>query len=74
MIKAVLDNRDGSKTVLLGLSRENTNRLHQDMPIKVDLAEFGLDTTLSIVLIGGETEGAILNDVQAALHAAGQQL
>lgn len=74
MIKAVLDNRDGSRTVLLGLSRENINRLFQDKPIKVDLAELGLPTTLSIVLIGGETEGAILNDIKAALHAAGQQL
>jgi hypothetical protein len=57
VIKAVAARRDGGSTVFLGLSLENTKRLHKDMPIKVNLYE--LDPRLpniDIVIFGGDDE------------------
>lgn len=70
MIKMVLHSKDGSKTLLLGLSRLNTDRLHLGQPVKVDLAPLGLDTDLTIVLVAGETEAAVAADIQIAFHQA----
>lgn len=64
MIKALgtINNR---RTLILGLSRENTNRMHKDMPIVVDLqaflqtADIAKDPIQDIVIFAGETEDAM---------------
>lgn len=73
MIKAVIEKDDGTKTVLLGLSRLNTIRLHLGKPIEVKLSELGLDTDLTIALVAGETEEAIAAEIQAAFQAKHQE-
>ena len=48
--------------LLLGLSRENVNRLLDDKPILIsneDLAAMGLPTGMEVLLIAGETEATI---------------
>lgn len=60
MIKAVGKNKNGDTVVFLGLSRENTRRLHDDKPIVVHLQE--LDPRLpamDVVLLADETEEAM---------------
>lgn len=70
MIKviAVLHNR---RTLILGLDRVNTQRIHADQPIVLDLQALvqsighGLDGPVQdIIVIGGET----LEDVYTQLH------
>jgi len=58
MIKAKMSTEDGRTIVLLGLSRENTTRLHANKPIYVTGAE--MDVPVDIVIIAGETEEAIV--------------
>jgi hypothetical protein len=60
MIKAKLN--DG--TVILGLSEENIKRLKEGQPIKFDGRPLGFPGTVGIVY--GETEIAILHDLQQA--------
>jgi ABC-type Fe3+-citrate transport system substrate-binding protein len=43
------------KVLILGLSRENTERLHNGEPIKVDLEALGL-VGPDVILFAGETE------------------
>lgn len=56
MIKA-RGTMDGKPLMLLGLSRENINRLVQDKPISFDGSD--LDFYGTIMIIFGETEEAI---------------
>jgi hypothetical protein len=66
VIKAVGRRRDGGHTVILGLSRENTDRLHRNQPIPVRLRE--LDPSLpdvTVLLIAGETEDDLAEDLRA---------
>lgn len=55
MIKFVAD---AQKTTLigLGLSRKNTEKLLEGQPISVPLNTLGLDSDITILLFGGETE------------------
>ena len=57
MIKATGGTKDGVPLLMLGLSRENTRRLHDDQPIRVraDYVDPRLPA-LEIVLFAGETE------------------
>lgn len=64
MIKAVSLKPD--PTVFLGLSRENTRRLLDNQPIPVKLRELHPSLPdITIVLLGGETEADILEDLRA---------
>ena len=65
MIKAVAGSKD-QPTVLLGLSRQNTDGLHANRPIPVRLRDLHPDLPdLTIVLLGGETEEDIVEDLRA---------
>lgn len=61
MIKANVRNKDGDvEVIILGLSRENTTRLHKGDPVDFDLGELlDVDDRLRCVIIAGETEADI---------------
>lgn len=63
MIKAVGTDGQGKTLVILGLSRENTRRLHKDEPIVMNLAELatpGVELPdVSIMILAGESEAEI---------------
>lgn len=64
MIKAVASGESGT-IVFLGLSRENTARLLANQPIPVKLRELHADLPdLTVVLLGGETEDDIAEDLR----------
>lgn len=69
MLKIVA-NLDGRATLFLGIDRENTSRLHADMPIKVNAEELleptGMDQVQDVVLIAGETMADILDQLRRA--------
>jgi hypothetical protein len=60
MIKALL----GTEVAILGLSRRNVDLLLSGKPIMVNLAELGLRHQ-QVILIAGETEESILEDLRA---------
>jgi hypothetical protein len=65
VIKAVATTRDGRTAVFLGLSRENTDRLHDNKPMVVRLRELHPALPdLDIVLLAGETEVDIREDLR----------
>ena len=57
MLKATLKLCDGESVLLLGLSRENTQRLHNGQPIEVKVAEVDPRLPkLTLLIMAGETE------------------
>lgn len=67
MIKASAIKANGAAMVILGLSRENTTRLHDGQPILVNARN--IDPRLpdvDIAIVAGETEEAIAADLRAA--------
>lgn len=79
MIKGRMTLRDGTPALLLGLTRENMARLLEDQPIRVTVdqqAELGI-VGPEVVLVGGESEGAIsqqLGGLNLTPEVAGQKL
>ena len=66
MIRAVGRRADGGHTVVLGLSRENTERLHRNQPIPVRLRDLdGALPDVTVLLIAGETEADLAEDLRA---------
>ncbi len=66
MIKAVGTGRTGRPLVVLGLSDENWARLRAGRPILVELAELSPTLpALSVVLLGGDTEQSLMDDLRA---------
>ncbi|MGC3945292.1 MAG: hypothetical protein QM762_12400 [Chryseolinea sp.] len=55
MIKALKD-----KTIVLGLSETNIQKLKQDLPIKFNLKELGL-TDHDVVIFYGKSESDMIN-------------
>lgn len=70
MIKAAGRAGDGTPLVILGLSGENMTRLMAKEPIRFNLAEVGLPSTV-VVIVGGRTEDEITVDLQTAGLLAG---
>lgn len=65
MIKAVAGSKD-RPVVFLGLTRDNTDRLHTNQPIAVSLRALHPDLPdLEVVLMAGETEADITEDLRA---------
>ena len=62
MIKAVGET-NGRPLLILGLSGENMTRLMADEPIRLNASELGLPD-IEIVLVGGKTEDAILQQLR----------
>lgn len=68
MIKATVKLGDGRSVLVLGLSRENTRRLHAGQPIEVRAAEVDPRLPeLTVWLMAGETEDAIADELQQHL-------
>lgn len=66
MIKATL-NRGDKKILILGVSKLNVERLQKDMPIKVllsDINQVDLSCISEIVIMYGETEQTIMDELQ----------
>jgi uncharacterized protein YbjT (DUF2867 family) len=62
VIKARGQSPSGDPVLLLGLSRGNTEALHEGRPIRITAAELvtmGLPGTMDLVLVAGETEELI---------------
>jgi hypothetical protein len=69
MIEAYADSGAGP-ILFIGLSRENTQRLHDDQPIPIDVAAKLQGRQLAqVVLFAGETE----DECEAYLRAAVEQ-
>jgi hypothetical protein len=63
MIKAAgTDRTTGERLIILGLSRENVNRLQEDKPITFSMKPFGIEG--SVVIFFGETEQAMVEALQ----------
>lgn len=54
MIKATFEGRTGH-TLLIGLTRENVNRLFDNQPIRI-LPDAALDLPITIAIMAGESE------------------
>ncbi len=68
MIKAAAPGKDGARVLLLGLSRSNTDRLAAGKPIiinAVEMVAMGFPA-MTIALLGGETEDAIVEEIRSA--------
>ena len=65
MIKAAALDKRGRPIVIVGLSVGNMVKLREGKPIEMDLADFGIEGTL--VIMGGETEAAIMAELEALL-------
>jgi len=63
MIKARGTTGDGRPLMVIGLSRENCERLLDNKPISFDAAELGLK--LSVIILGGEDEEEIAEDLRS---------
>lgn len=63
MIKAILD-VSGMQIAVLGLTRENIDRLLDNQPIMLDLSQLGL-APQRIAILAGETEDDIIQDLRA---------
>lgn len=63
MIKARGTTSAGRGLLIIGLSRTNTERLLENMPIRFAGEEFGFDG--DVIILGGETEADIAEDLRA---------
>lgn len=75
MIKASGETGDGTPLLVLGLSAENCRRLLAGQPISVLTEDVDPRLpALHIVLLGGETEGAIVAEMrlQGVIHPDGR--
>ena len=76
MIRFFHQRRDGRVVVGLGLSRENTERLLEGQAIHVPFDEpppqgFGLAQPIDLVLVGGESEQAIGEEIDRTISTVG---
>lgn len=67
MIKALGRNGDGEPASLfLGLSRENTKRLHDNKPIMFRLRDVQPDLPdISVVIMAGESNDELMEDLRS---------
>ena len=66
MIKAMSRHADGRPIVLLGLSKNNLDRMAADKPVRVEFAEFGLPPA-TVFIFTGETEEQMVADLQGSV-------
>jgi len=62
MIKATMQTSEGKNILLLGLSKENVNKLKLGKPIHVTGSEVGLEN--DVLLVYGDTEAEIYKELQ----------
>ena len=65
MIKASAPTKSGGQLCLIGLSTGNLQLLQQGRPIAFKLREAGIDLDVEILIMWGETEEAIVAELQA---------
>lgn len=67
MIKALGTDAEGkAQSIIIGLDRENTNRLHDNKPIGFYLNELSPELpNLFVVLLAGETLADVRTDLRA---------
>lgn len=71
MIRAVTKGKEGEPVVILGITRDNIERLKRGHPIAVDLSEFGLalrgavDHT-KVTVLYGETHEEVVDIIEGA--------
>lgn len=77
MIKLILDNQDGQRTLLIGLSEGNLRNLRAGRPTKpIDLVALAEETgdprpITRVSFIGGATEDSILAELREATGLVG---
>lgn len=77
MIKAAGVMADGTPFLLVGLSRENLERLPRDQPIAVDVGQLrhgrvqGWPARMMLVIVGGEDNDSLAASVLAKVGSAG---
>lgn len=67
MIKAKMESNDGRGMLLIGLSRENVTSLKEGKPLHILGSDLGLEN--DVLLIYGETEDTLFNDLKPYLSA-----
>jgi hypothetical protein len=65
MIKAAAVDKHGRPIVIVGLSVKNMEHLQNGRPIEMNLTDFGSEGIL--VIMGGETEAAIMAELSSLL-------
>lgn len=66
MIRAGTRGEDGREHIVLGLSRENINRLVAGMPIRITGESISAPSIASISIFFGETEAVMEEDLREA--------
>jgi hypothetical protein len=61
LIKLTGTNEKGEEVLCIGLSQGNWDRLLQDKPIRIDLADLGMGWKGEILIFGDETEQAMIH-------------
>lgn len=68
MITAVANADDGRTIILLGISRENINRLTAGSPIRVSAETHpGFPADLTFLVVFGETERSLTEDLKSLI-------
>jgi hypothetical protein len=68
MITAVAKADDGTRIILLGVSRGNVTRLTDGQPIRVSAASHpGFPDDVTIMIVFGETESWLVNQMKAVI-------
>jgi hypothetical protein len=71
MLKCVgLNATTGKKALILGLSRANLNNLAKGFPIQFDAEVLDADLHLEVVIMAGQTEESMVQELIAAGFAA----
>ena len=63
MLKAKVDHSNGP-LIIFGLSKINITKLQDSMPIKIDLAELGMQG--EVFIFAGDTEASMMTEIEAA--------
>ena len=63
MIKGRINFPAGPPGLLIGLSRENTRRLHQGTPIAFDTGVIEGLPSMKVIIFAGETEAAMAEEL-----------
>lgn len=74
VVKATMTTVDGKHVLVLGLTRENTKRLHDGLPIPIEVHEVDPRLPeLTVLLMVGESEAAIMAELRAGTAQGGGQ-
>ncbi len=66
MIRARAHGENGATHIVLGITRENVARLMKGMPIRVTGVSVGVPEISSVLIIYGENEAVIAEDMREA--------